>query len=74
MKGVSSDMAKNPEQLYTYLREHADRLAPEEKRKAYMKRQVKNSRGKKSPKRRLETITETTEEKKPNLKLNIENV
>ncbi len=74
MKGVSSDMAKNPEQLYTYLREHADRLAPEEKRKAYMEREVKNSKGKKSPKKRLETITETTEEKKPNLKLNIENV
>jgi len=81
MKGVSSDMAKNPEQLYIYLREHADRLAPEEKRKAYMERQVKNSKGKKSPKRKpakkleqMETITETTEEKKPNLKLNIENV
>lgn len=86
MKGVSSDMAKNPEKLYTYLREHADRLAPEEKRKAYMERQVKNSKGKKSPKRKpiakqtakqeekMETITETTEEKKPNLTLNIENV
>lgn len=82
MKGVSNDMAKNPEQLYAYLREHADRLAPEEKRKAYMERQVKNSKGKKSPKRKpekkyreaMETITETTEEKKPNLKLNIENV
>jgi hypothetical protein len=74
MKGVSNDMAKNPEKLYEYLREHADRLAPEKHRKAYMERQVKNSKGKKSPKKRLETITETTEEKKPNLKLNIENV
>lgn len=33
MNGVSKDMAKNPENLYTYLREHADRLTAQSKEK-----------------------------------------
>lgn len=69
MKGVNNDMAKNPEKLYTYLREHADRLAPEKQRKAYMDRDIKNSKGKKSPKRK---IAEQSQEKKPNITLTIE--
>lgn len=82
MNGVSNDMAKNPEMLYRYLREHADRLAPEKQRKAFMESKIKTSKGRKSPKRKPNRIqngdipknTETTEEKKPNLKLNIEDV
>ena len=33
MKGVSKDMERNPEQLYTYLREHGDRLIGKAKKK-----------------------------------------
>jgi hypothetical protein len=41
MKGVSKDMASNPEKLYDYLRTHADRLAPENQRKAYQEQKEK---------------------------------
>ena len=69
MSGVSGDISKDPAKLYTYLREHADRLAPEKNRKAYLERKIKNSKGKKSPKRKS---AEHTEEIKPNLTLSIE--
>ena len=56
MKGVSKDMERDPEKLYEYLREHGDRLMGKARRKAYPKKPIK----------------EEEEEKKPSIKLHID--
>lgn len=56
MKGVSKEMERDPELLYSYLREHGDRLMGRAKQNAYPKKPIK----------------EEEVEKKPSIKLHID--
>ena len=56
MKGVTKEMERDPEQLYAYLREHGDRLMGRAREKVLPKKPIK----------------EEDKEKKPSIKLHID--
>lgn len=72
MNGVSADISKDPAKLYAYLREHADRLAPEKSRLAWEKNNKKSIIREANKKKKVEHLAEQPEEIKPNLSINIE--